>query len=82
VEYISLVNLIASREVVKELMADTFSVKNIREVLGTLLTGSPERNTMLSGYEEVRSILGDMSAPNTAASLIVSFLSRCKKDNG
>ena len=82
VEYISLVNLIASREVVKELMADTFSVKNIREVLGTLLPGSPERNTMLSGYEEVRSILGDMSAPNTAASLIVSFLSRCKKDNG
>lgn len=37
VKYISLVNLIADREVVPELVADTFSVENIRQHLESIL---------------------------------------------
>ncbi len=75
VKYISLVNLIADREVVKELVADTFSVANIRHELEQLLEG-PARTAMLQGYEEVRRRLGDQKAPEQAARMIVTLLSR------
>ena len=73
VKYISLVNLIADREVVTELVADTFSVANIRRELEKILAGSA-RETMLSGYEEVRRRLGDQCAPKQAASIIFRIL--------
>lgn len=74
VKYISLVNLIADREVVPELVADTFSVENIRQHLESIL-GGPERQTMLDGYEEVHRRLGDSHAPDVAAQQIYKLLS-------
>ena len=62
VKYISLVNLVADREVVRELVADTFSVENIRSELNKIIDG-PARESMLSGYKEVRRRLGDQCAP-------------------
>ena len=73
VKYISLVNLIADREVVPELVADTFTVANIRRELDKIL-GGPARQTMLEGYEEVRRRLGDQRAPAQAAHLIASLV--------
>lgn len=73
-KYISLVNLIADREVVQELLADRFSVKNIREELHNILPGSPGRDVMLSGYKDVANALGTTSAPDNAAKLMVSLL--------
>ena len=73
VKYISLVNLVADREVVRELVADSFSVENIRSELGKILEG-PARETMLAGYEEVRRRLGDQCAPEETARLICSLL--------
>lgn len=75
VKYISLVNLIADREVVPELVADTFSVENIRQHLESILPGGPERQTMLDGYEEVHRRLGDSHAPDVAARQIFEKLS-------
>ena len=66
VKYISLVNLIADSEVVTELVADTFSVENIRHELQKILEG-PARETMLQGYDEVIRRLGDQKAPDNAA---------------
>ena len=45
-KYISLVNLIADKEVVKELLADKFSVKNIQNELNRILPGRPYRETI------------------------------------
>ena len=73
VKYISLVNLIADREVVTELVADTFSVDNIRRELTAILDGD-KRQQMLNGYGDVRRILGDECAPDNAARLIFSSL--------
>ena len=73
VKYISLVNLIADREVVPELVADTFTVANIRRELDKIL-GGPARQTMIEGYEEVRRRLGDQRAPAQAARLIASLV--------
>jgi lipid-A-disaccharide synthase len=73
VPYISLVNLIADREVVTELLADTFTVGHIRHELERILSG-PDRDQMLEGYAEVRRRLGDQKAPDNAARLIVGLL--------
>lgn len=69
VKYISLVNLIADREVVRELVADTFTTENIDRELQAILSG-PARAAMLEGYEEVAARLGDKVAPDEAAKLM------------
>lgn len=73
VPYISLVNLIADREVVTELLADTFTVGHIRHELDRILDG-PDREKMLEDYAEVWLRLGDQKAPDNAANLIFSIL--------
>ena len=75
-KYISLVNLIADKEVVQELLADRFSVHHIREELGKILPGQTGREQMLQGYEEIRKALGDTCAPDNAAKLMVSLLEK------
>lgn len=76
VRYISLVNLIADREVVRELVADTFSVDNIAAELSRLLPDGTCRNSMLDGYAEVRRKLGDRIAPDNAAEIMVRMLKK------
>lgn len=76
VKYISLVNLIADREIVPELVADTFSVEQIRTHLERLLPGKPARQQMLEGYEEVHRRIGDSHAPDVAAQLIFELLNK------
>ena len=76
VKYVSLVNLIADREVVRELVADTFSEENIeRELKALLPLDSPQRLAMLEGYDEVARRLGTESAPENAARIMVRLLS-------
>ena len=72
--FISLVNLIADREVVRELLADRFSVENIRNELRRLLPGHDARTTMLFDSRDVQKLLGDDIAPGNAARLMVRCL--------
>lgn len=76
VKYISLVNLIADREVVTELVADTFSADNIRQELQRILPGQPAREQMLQEYAEVRQALGNKVAPEQAANIMVGLLEK------
>ena len=76
--YISLVNLIADREVVPELLADRFSVESIRNELRRLLPGHDARTAMLFDYRIVQKKLGGDIAPDNAARLMVHYL-RCTK---
>ncbi len=76
VRYISLVNLIADKEVVPELVADTFSVENIRDHLEAILPKGTARKQMLEGYEEVHRRLGDSRAPDMAAQLIYKLITQ------
>lgn len=73
VKYVSLVNLVANREVVTELVADGFTPQNIRQELSMILDG-PHRQDMLQGYEEVAKALGTLNAPDQAAYIIVEKL--------
>ena len=74
VKYISLVNLIANREVVRELVADSFSVDNIRRELEAVLPGGEKRSRMLADYDDVHRLLGESDAPEQAARLMVGKL--------
>ncbi|KAA6310128.1 Lipid-A-disaccharide synthase, partial [termite gut metagenome] len=74
VRYISLVNLIAGKEVVKELVADTMTVKNIRRELDALLHDKVYRQEILEGYEKMAQELGDAGASHQAAYLILNLL--------
>ena len=69
VKFVSLVNLVAGREVVRELVAESFSVANIRTELAKILDGEA-REQMLEGYQEVSRALGDKKAPDNAAKQI------------
>jgi len=72
--YISLVNLICGREVVKELFAKFFTVDNIRKELKQLLHVQSYRRNMLDNYEEMRQKLGEPGASDRAASIIYGKL--------
>ena len=75
VKYISLVNLIADREVVRELVADTFTLDNISHELEVILSGL-QREQMLKGYEDVWARLGKENAPRNAARIMIELLGK------
>jgi len=64
--YISLVNLVCGREVVKELFAKFFTIENIRKELYRLLKEPPYREKMLTHYAELRRIMGEPGASDRA----------------
>ncbi|PTL31762.1 lipid-A-disaccharide synthase [Prevotella sp. oral taxon 313] len=74
VRFISLVNLIADKEIVQELLADRFSIRNIANELYRILPGQPSRERMLSDYQLVRERLGNEVAPDNAARIMVEKL--------
>ena len=78
VKYISLVNLIANREVVKELVADTMTVEHIRTELQRILYDKEYRRQMLDGYSYMADRLGEAGAPKHAARMMVELL-KCRK---
>ena len=76
VKYISLVNLIADREIVQELLADRFTVENIRRELMAILPGGSKREQMMTDYRLVHKQLGTACAPDNAARLMIEILSK------
>lgn len=76
VKFISLVNLIADREVVKELVADTMTVENIQVELERLLFNKEYRRKMLSEYDAIAQRLGPAGAPRHAAREMMKMLKK------
>lgn len=74
VDYISLVNLVANKEVVPEMFADKFTIDGIANELYKIMPGQPARERMLAEYQEVLRELGSKVAPNEAASIMVDLL--------
>lgn len=72
--FISLVNLISGREVVKELFAKRFTVDQIRIELKQLLHVQSYRQNMLNNYREMQAKLGRPGASDRAAAIIFRAL--------
>ena len=75
VKYISLVNLVANKEVVRELVADTMTVAHVRAELNALLNDATYRAKMLQEYDRMIKILGPAGASRQAASKMIELLS-------
>lgn len=79
VKFVSLVNLIAGKEVVRELVAADMRLENIKAELGKLLPAdSKERAVMLKEYNRMLEILGAAGASERAAGKIVALLGKQK----
>ena len=78
VKFISLVNLIMDREVVKELIQGDLNEDNLVKELDQLLHNGKRQRRMLEDYEELKDRLGNAGASEKAAEIIVSALTRKK----
>ena len=78
VKFISLVNLVANREVVRELVADGMTVDNVRNELDALLNDESYRGKMLAEYDRMIEILGPAGASRQAASEIIRLLKKAR----
>lgn len=74
VDYISLVNLIANKEVVKELIQDEMTADQIVDELHPIVENGPQRDNMLNEYQKIHEILGENSASEQAAELMINYL--------
>jgi len=74
VKYISLVNLIADKLVIREMIQDAMNFESINAELLKILKDDTYRNEMLSEYNEIYKILDTGSASENAANLMVGYL--------
>ena len=74
IPYISLVNLIAGKEVVKELFGALFSEENIRRELQQIIEDGDKRIAMLKEYDRIIQLLGQPGAAERTARLIYQSL--------
>ncbi|KMQ67122.1 lipid-A-disaccharide synthase [Chryseobacterium sp. FH2] len=72
INYISLVNLIMDREVVKELIQSDLNTNNLVEELKKIIEGE-KRNQVLKDYELLREKLGGSGASDNAAEVILKI---------
>lgn len=70
VKFISLVNLIMDREVVRELVQQDMNAESIRQELDRLLNDAPYRDRMIAGLNALREKLGGPGASARTADLL------------
>lgn len=74
IDFISLVNLIMNKEVVKELIQHECTAKNIEKELLSLKKGETKRQELLDTYDELVKKLGDGGASQRAAQIILETI--------
>lgn len=74
IKFISLVNIIMDRELVKELIQHNLNEKNIEDELNAILFDDSYRKNMLADFDLLRDKLGGAGASNRFAKEIVSSI--------
>jgi lipid-A-disaccharide synthase len=74
VKFISLVNLIAGREVVKEMIQSAANPDSVAQELDRILSDTNYREKMLEGYDQIIKTLDTGSASENAARLMSGYL--------
>ncbi len=75
VENVSLVNLIANKRLVSELLIEDFTVENLKKEISRLLQ-KEYRDEVLAGYDQLIETLGDEPVSQKTARLILTELNR------
>lgn len=76
VPYISLPNLIADKQVVRELIQDDFSLEILRQELVRLLSDREFRSEVQTGYALIRERIGEQQASERVARLILEAVGK------
>ncbi|HLG38831.1 MAG TPA: hypothetical protein VI461_04145, partial [Chitinophagaceae bacterium] len=77
VKYISLVNLIMDKPVVKELIQNDLTIENLKTELQELLTNEQRIIQLKKDYEDLKRLLSEGgNASEKAARSIINFLSQ------
>lgn len=76
IKYISLVNLIMDREVVKELIQRECNPKNIAKELKLILKNGVKREQMLTDFAEMKKILGGGGASKNVAHAVLKTITK------
>ncbi len=79
VPYISLVNLVAQNEVVKELIQDDLTIGNLSNELDKIINNQAFRNQQILDYKQVKESLGEVGASEKTGRRIVEILSSTKQ---
>ena len=79
VPFVSLVNLIAGKEVVTELVAGDMSASAVKRELALILPGGKKRKQMLEDYGNLIQILGEAGASERAACQMLQALEAYRK---
>ena len=69
--FISMPNLIAEKQVVREYLQNEVNPTNITKAIDPLLSDTPERKKMLQDFEQIRRSLGMPGAYERAAKFII-----------
>ncbi|WPU99026.1 lipid-A-disaccharide synthase [Mucilaginibacter sp. cycad4] len=80
-KFISLVNLIMDKAVVKELIQEECTANKISEELNLIVNNAAYRQTMLDNYDELDVRMGQPGASAKTAGLIVKFTQEAKKQS-
>lgn len=72
IPYFTPVNIIAGKQVIRECIANEFTVDKVAKELNRLLTDEAYKKEVLASYEHLVSILGSQSASASAAAIITS----------
>jgi lipid-A-disaccharide synthase len=75
IKYISLVNLLADKPVVKELLQHEFNIPNMREELTKLVSDEHYRKQQIEDYDKIYLELDKYQASERTAELMLSYLS-------
>ena len=76
IKYISLVNLVMDKELVRELIQADMTAKTIKTELALIVEGGANRAAMLQGYKELKDKLGNEGASANTAQLIWESLKK------
>lgn len=74
IQYISLVNLIMNREIVKELIQGEMNEKNITAELKALLFNEPRKQQLKDDYEQLYQVLAAKGDASRSAATIITHL--------
>lgn len=73
VKYVSLVNLVANKEIVKELIQENFTSHDLLEEINKMISDEEYVQNIEKGYKEVRNLLGEVGASKRTAEHIVNY---------
>lgn len=73
IPYFTLVNILAGKEAIRELVANDFTTDKVAAELQRLLTDEVYTKNMLADYEHIHTILGNSAASVTAAHIITQL---------